>query len=190
MGLRLRHRSSSGFSLGNLGDIFNNIDLGTLASVVSQFAPMAASQGGSPFGNLGNLGNLGNIASLMSQFTSPQGPINQSMYNQGSRRSSRSNSNSNSSSSSSNNRSNSFGDFDIETFGNILSQMGFGNGLNLNNNYSSESSVDDFVDASPRESYEAGEDVIDMLRMLKRFLTEDRGKVIDAMITLYEENSK
>ena len=188
---RRRHQSSSPFSsLGSFGNILNNLDMGTLSSILAQFAPMNASQGGSP---LGNLGNLGNIASLMAQFTAPQGPINQNTYNRGSRRNS--NKGNDASNNVSNNRSNNFGDFDIETFGNMLSQMGFGNVGNLNNNYgysssTDDSSVDEYVDLSSREDHEGGEDVIDMLRMLKRFLTEDRAKVIDAMITLYEENSK
>ena len=171
---RRRHRSSSPFSLDGIGNILNNIDIGTLASLFSQFAPMNASQGASPFGNLGN------IANLMSQFSSKQGFYNQNQTLNQRKRSSSS-------------RSNNLGDFDIDTFNNILSQIGFGKGLNLNNNYEyTDSSVDDqdYVSSSDREDYEAGEDVIDLLRMLKRYLTEDRGKVIDAMITLYEENSK
>lgn len=178
-----RHRSSSPFSLDGIGNILNNVDIGTLASLLSQFAPMNASHGSSPFGGLGNIGN---IANLMSQFSSKQGFYNPNVNQR------RSSSNSRSDSSS---RSNNLGDFDIDAFNNILSQIGFGKGFNLNNSYEyTNSSVDsqeqDYASSSTREDYEAGEDVIDLLRMLKSFLTEDRGKVIDAMITLYEENSK
>jgi len=172
-----RHRSSSPFSLGGIGDILNNVDISTLFSLLSQFAPMNASQSSSP------LGNLGNIANLMSQFSSKQDFYNQ---NQGiNQRRSRHN----------NNRSNSIGDFDIDAFNNILSQIGFGSGVNSKNNqeYSNSSRDDEtenFINITSREDYEEGEDVIELLRILKKFLTEDRGKVIDAMITLYEENSK
>ena len=189
---RRRNRSSSPFSLGGIGNILNSVDIGTLASLLSQFAPTNASTGSSPFGNLGNIGNIANI---MSQFSSKQGFYNQNS-NLNQRRSNSNSSNSSNSSRSNSSRSNNLGDFDIDTFNNILSQIGFGKGFNLNNNYEyTNSSVDDsqeqdFARSSVSGDYEAGEDVIDLLRMLKSFLTEDRAKVIDAMITLYEENSK
>lgn len=172
-----RHRkgksgnSGSMFSMDNLSSLMNNIDMGTLSSLLTQVS-----------------GNSNPLSVLMSKFSKPDQTSKPTLKQNSNRKNTNSkNTNSNDNS---NIKENPFGEIDIEAIKNMFSKIDFGN-TTSNRNSESLNSLEEYVNSNINsDGNDDGEDVIVMLRLLKHFLDENRAKVLDAMIKLYNENTK
>lgn len=167
-----RHRngksgnSGSIFSMDNLSSLMKNIDMGTLSSLLTQVS-----------------GNSNPLSALMSKFSTPDQTSKPILKQNSNRKNTNRNDNSNI-------KENPFGEIDIESIKNMFSKIDFGN-TTSNTNSESLNSLEEYVNSNINiDGNDDGEDVIVMLRLLKHFLDENRAKVLEAMIKLYNENTK